>query len=73
MKVTKDLPFVHGLGQDKSKQVTKLLQASSLKVKTQIQGDAVRVTGSSKNDLQAAMQLIHQAEFDWPVSFNNYR
>ena len=43
------------------------------KVKTQIQGESVRATAGSKDDLQSAMQLIRSADFDFPVAFNNYR
>jgi len=43
------------------------------KVKTQIQGDAVRITSTSKDDLQAVMQLLKAQDFDFPVSFTNYR
>ena len=73
MKVTKEIPFIAGLDQDKAKQIAKLIRESLPKVKTQIQGEAVRVTGASKDDLQAAMHLIESHDFDFPVTFNNYR
>lgn len=73
MKATKEVPFKHGLDQDKAKQITKLIRDQYPKVKTQIQGDAVRVMSGKKDELQAVMQLIRQHEFDFPVLFNNFR
>jgi hypothetical protein len=73
LKATKKVPFISGLDQDKAKQITKLMREELPKVKAQIQGEAVRVISNSKDDLQAAMQLIKSADFDFPISFNNYR
>lgn len=74
LKATKEVPFKQGLDQDKAKQITKLIRDEFPKVKTQIQGDAVRVMSSSKDDLQAVMQLLRSREdFDFPLSFNNFR
>ena len=73
MKSTKEIPFKEGLDQEKAKQITKLIRDKFSKVKTQIQGDAVRVISSSKNDLQAVMQLIKEQDFDFVTSFINFR
>lgn len=73
LKTTKDVPFKQGLDQEKAKKITKLIREEHPKVKTQIQGDAVRVTSSSKNDLQAVIQLLKQQDFDFPLHFTNYR
>ena len=73
LKATKEVPFKQGLDQDKAKQITKLLRDDFPKVKTQIQGDAVRVTSNSKDDLQAVMQLLRTKDFDFPLNFTNYR
>lgn len=73
MKTTKEVPFKQGLGQDKAKQITKLIRDTYPKVKSQIQGDAVRVTSSSKDDLQNIMQFLKQQDFDFPINFTNYR
>lgn len=73
LKATKEVLFVAGLDQEKAKKITKLLREEVPKVKAQIQGEAVRVTASSKDDLQTAMRLIRSADFDFPVAFNNYR
>ncbi len=58
LKTTKEVIFKAGLDQDKAKSLTKLIREDYPKVKTQIQGDAVRVMSGSKDDLQAVMQLI---------------
>lgn len=73
LKTAKEVPFVQGLDQDKAKQITKLIRDDYPKVKTQIQGDAVRVMSGSKDDLQAVMQLIKSKDFDFPLNFTNYR
>jgi uncharacterized protein YajQ (UPF0234 family) len=73
LKATKEVPFIEGLDQDKAKEVTKLLRGQFPKVKTQIQGSSVRVSSTSKDDLQSVMQLLKAKDFDFPISFTNYR
>lgn len=73
LKTSKEVPFKQGLDQDKAKKITSLVRDQFPKVKTQIQGDVVRVTSTSKNDLQDVMQAIRAADFDFPVNFTNYR
>ena len=73
LKSTQEVTFVAGLDQDKAKKITKMIREELPKVKTQIQGESVRATAGSKDDLQSAMQLIRAADFDFPVAFNNYR
>lgn len=73
LKASKEVPFKQGLDQDKAKQITKLLREELPKAKPQIQGDAVRVVSSSKDELQAAIQLLKTKDFDFPLSFTNYR
>lgn len=73
LKTTKEVPFKQGINQDDAKKITKLLRDEFPKVKTQIQGDAVRTTSTSKDDLQAVMQLLRQHDFDFPLNFTNYR
>ena len=73
LKTTKEVPFKQGLDQDKAKQLTKLIRDEYPKVKPQIQGDAVRVMSSSKDDLQAVMQLLRTQDLDFPINFTNYR
>lgn len=74
LQTTKEVPFKQGLDQDKAKRITKLLRDELPKVKAQVQGDTVRVTSNSKNDLQAAIQLLKTYEdYDFPLQFTNYR
>jgi len=73
LKATKEVPFVQGLDQDKAKKITTLVRDTFPKVKTQIQGDTVRVMSASKDDLQAVMQAIRAADLDFPVNFTNFR
>jgi uncharacterized protein YajQ (UPF0234 family) len=73
LKTTKEVPFKQGLDQEKAKQITKLIRDDYPKVKAQIQGDEIRVTSGSKDDLQAVMQLIKSKDFDFPIIFTNYR
>ncbi|TXG77580.1 YajQ family cyclic di-GMP-binding protein [Patescibacteria group bacterium] len=73
LKIVKEVPFVAGLVTDKAKEVSKAVRDAFPKVKPQIQGDAVRVSSSSKDDLQKVMQLLRETEFNFPLSFTNYR
>ncbi len=68
-----DVKFRKGLDQDKAKQITKVIREKFPKAKAQIQGDAVRVSSTSKDDLQGIMTLIKAQDFDFPIEFNNYR
>ncbi|MDZ7786122.1 MAG: YajQ family cyclic di-GMP-binding protein [Candidatus Saccharibacteria bacterium] len=73
LKITKDVPFKQGLDQEKAKKITKLIKEKQPKVKTQIQGQEVRVISGKKDELQAAMQLLKNTDFDFPINFTNYR
>lgn len=73
MRAWQDVPFKDGLSQDDAKKITKLLKESHPKVKTQIQGESVRCTSNSKDELQSVMTALRQADFDFPLIFTNYR
>ena len=73
MRAWQDISFKDGLKQDDAKTITKLLKEKYPKLKAQIQGDEVRVTGASKDDLQAAMQTLRDQDFEFPLIFTNYR
>jgi uncharacterized protein YajQ (UPF0234 family) len=73
LRATKEVPFVEGLDQDKAKKITKMLKEQFPKVKAQIQGESVRVTSGSKDDLQAVMSAVRGADFEFVTSFTNYR
>lgn len=67
------VPFKKGLDQDKAKTLTKLIRDKYPKSKAQIQGDSVRVSSTSKDDLQGVMTALRAAELDFPLDFQNYR
>lgn len=73
LKMTKDVPFVAGLDSDRAKLVSKTIRDAFPKVKPQIQGSEVRVISSSKDELQKVMQLLRESDFDFPLSFTNFR
>ncbi len=73
IKTTKQVPFIKGLDQEKAKKITSLIREKFPKAKSQIQGDTVRVTSSSKDELQSIIQLLKTQDFDFPLQFTNYR
>ena len=73
LKTTWEIPFKHGLSQESAKKITKQLHDETPKVKTQIQGDAVRVTSASKDELQKAISLLKTSDYDFPLQFINFR
>jgi uncharacterized protein YajQ (UPF0234 family) len=73
LKTTQEIIFKQGLDQEKAKKISALIREQFPKVKPQIQGDAVRVMSTSKDDLQQVMLLLRSHDFDFPISFNNYR
>jgi len=73
LQITLEVPFLSGLDQEKAKKITKLIREKLPKVKTQIQGEEVRVTSGSKDDLQTAMQTIKSQDFAFPIGFTNFR
>ncbi|TQV75073.1 YajQ family cyclic di-GMP-binding protein [Aliikangiella marina] len=68
-----DIVIREGIDQPLAKKIVKLIKDSKMKVQASIQGDKVRVNGKKRDDLQQAIQLIKQAELEWPLQFNNFR
>ena len=62
-----------GIDQDLGRTITKMMRDKFPKLKAQIQGDAVRISGSSKDMLQSAMKLLREQDYVVPLQFNNYR
>lgn len=73
MVYKRTLPLIQGLDQEKAKQITKLVRERYPKVKPVVQGQEIRVSSSSKDDLQGVMELLRGADFDFPLSFTNFR
>ena len=72
-KVKRPVTVKVGVPQDKGKEMQKLLKDAKLKVAASIQGDAVRVSGAKKDDLQAAIALVRKTVTDFPVQVQNFR
>jgi len=72
-QTTKEVPFLQGLDQAKAKKITSLLRDNLPKIKTQIQGQEVRVSSPKKDELQQAMQLLRDADFEFALHFTNFR
>lgn len=62
-----------GIEQDIAKKINVAIKESKLKVKSQIQGDQLRVSGKSKNDLQAVIALLRNSKIDIDLQFTNFR
>jgi uncharacterized protein YajQ (UPF0234 family) len=72
-KVKQVLGVKSGIDTESAKKIQTAIKQSKLKVQAAIQGDAVRVTGAKRDDLQTAMAMIRQTVPEAPVSFNNFR
>ncbi len=72
-KVKQVVKVRNGIATEDGKKIQQVIKGSKLKVQAAIQGDAVRVTGAKRDDLQAAMTLIRSELKDLPLSFNNFR
>lgn len=72
-KVKQLITVKSGIDSDTAKKIQNLIKQSKLKVQAAIQGDTVRVTGTKRDDLQAAMALIRKDVSDAPLTFDNFR
>lgn len=68
-----DVKLRQGIESLLAKKLVKLIKDSKLKVQAQIQGEQVRVTGKSRDDLQSVMALVRGADLEQPFQFNNFR
>jgi uncharacterized protein YajQ (UPF0234 family) len=62
-----------GIDQELGKKLVRVIKDSKLKVQASMQGDKMRVTGKSRDELQAAMQLLRASKVEMPLQFNNFR
>ena len=72
-KVRQEIKLRRGLTDDVAKGITKLIRDEFPKVKSQIQGDAVRVSGKSKDELQKVITRLRELDEPVPLQFQNYR
>lgn len=73
MKAKQEIILTQGLDAATGKKINKMIKDKKLKVQSQIQGEQVRVTGKKRDDLQAVMSMLREAELDIPLQFNNFR
>ncbi len=72
-KVKQAVTVREGIEQELAKKIVKLVKESKLKVQASIQGDAVRVSGAKRDDLQGVIALVRKSITDYPVQFGNFR
>ncbi|HEX4984903.1 MAG TPA: YajQ family cyclic di-GMP-binding protein [Burkholderiales bacterium] len=72
-KVKQAITVKVGIDQELGKKIQKLIKDAKLKVQASIQGEAVRVSGAKKDELQLAIALVRKNVTDYPVQFNNFR
>ena len=72
-KVKQIIKIRNGIESDAAKKIVRIVKDSKMKVQASIQGEAVRITGKDRDDLQAAMALLRKEVADLPLEFNNFR
>jgi hypothetical protein len=72
-KVRQTVPVKTGIDAETARRIQTQIKQSKLKVNAQIQGDAVRITGNKRDELQAAIQLLRQTITELPLTFGNFR
>lgn len=72
-KVKQELKIKVGIETELAKKIVKLIKDSKTKVQASIQGDAVRVQGAKRDDLQAAIALVTKTITDFPIKYGNFR
>jgi cyclic-di-GMP-binding protein len=73
LKTTKEVPLISGIDQTKAKTLTALIREHFPKAKALIQGEVIRVSSPSKNELQDIMGLLRKQYLSFPINFTNYR
>lgn len=68
-----EIELITGIEQEKAKEVVKLIKSTSYKVQPSIQGDQIRVSSKSKDDLQNVMAYLRNQPLDIPLQFTNFR
>ncbi len=72
-RLRQEIELVTGISTEKSKEINLLIKKSKLRVKTQIEGDKLRVSAKSKDLLQEAIVLVKEANVEIPLQFVNFR
>jgi len=71
--VRQHLALKQGIDTDTARKIVKMIKDQKMKVQASIQGDKVRVTGKKRDDLQAVIAMLREADLDIPLQFNNFR
>ena len=71
--VRQEVEIIQGIPQEKAKEIVKQIKELKLKVQSSIQGDEIRVSGKSRDDLQYVIQAVKTKNPDIPLQFVNYR
>ena len=72
-KVKQVIKVKNGIESDAARKIVKAVKDSKMKVQASIQGDAVRIAGAKRDDLQSAIALLKKTVSDMPLDFNNFR
>ena len=72
-KVKQVIKVKNGIPSEDAKKITRLIKDSKMKVQASIQGDAVRINGAKRDDLQSAIALLKREVTELPLGFNNFR
>jgi len=72
-RIRQTVKLRQGLNDDMAKKISKDIRTEFKKVKPQIQGDVIRVTAKSRDELQEVIQMVKAADYDLPLQFTNYR
>ena len=73
LSVRQKVTLKQGIAQDQAKALIKQIKETGIKVQAQIQGDEVRVSSKSKDDLQKAIQFVKGLDLEFAVDFINFR
>ncbi len=72
-KVKQELKIKVGIETELAKKIVKMVKDSKIKVQTAIQGEAVRISGAKRDDLQACIALVTKTITDFPIRAGNFR
>ncbi len=72
-RIRQVITLQEGITQEQGKELGKIIREAFPKVKAQIQGDAVRVTAKSRDELQAVIAMLKKRDYPIPLQFINYR
>jgi len=64
---------VHGISDEKARTINRFIKGLGHRVQSQVQGDQLRVSSKSRDDLQAVIAALKEEDFGIPLQFTNYR